>query len=64
MLPGSPLNRFGYDLEFDKNGNLDDMRIDFAAIAAHLMQLEKQARKHGARIRPARRRIQLATTAS
>ncbi len=49
-FPASPLNRFGYDLEFDSNGNLDDLRIDFAAIAAHLLQLEKQARKRGTRI--------------
>ena len=49
-LPASPLNHFGYDLEFDKNGKLDDLRIDFNAIAAHLTQLEKQARKHRARI--------------
>lgn len=49
-LPGSPLNGFGYDLEFDRSGELDDMRIDFAAIAGHLTQLEKQARKPGARI--------------
>lgn len=49
-LPSTPLNRFGYDLEFDKNGKLDDLRIDFNAIAAHLFQMEKQARKRGARI--------------
>lgn len=49
-LPTTPLNRFGYDLEFDKNGRLDDLRIDFNAIAAHLTQLERQARKRGARI--------------
>jgi len=49
-IPGSPMNRFGYDLEFDANGRLDDLRIDFAAIAAHLQRLERQARKRGGRI--------------
>ncbi|MFC0253072.1 penicillin-insensitive murein endopeptidase [Massilia consociata] len=49
-LPASPLNRFGYDLEFDGNGRLDDLRIDFVAIAAHLNQLDKQARQRGTRI--------------
>lgn len=49
-LPRSPLNRFGYDLEFDKQGRLDDLRIDFAAIAAHLHGLDRQARKRGVRI--------------
>ena len=49
-LPASALNRFGYDLEFDKDGRLDDLRIDFAAIAAHLHQLDQQARKRGVRI--------------
>ena len=49
-LPASALNRFGYDLEFDKDGRLDDLRIDFAAIAAHLHQLDQQSRKRGVRI--------------
>lgn len=49
-LPGSVTNRFGYDLEFDSNGRLDGLRIDFDAIADHLYQLEQQARKRGGRI--------------
>jgi len=49
-LPASAQNRFGYDLEFDKDGRLGDLRIDFAAIAAHLHQLDQQARKRGVRI--------------
>lgn len=49
-LPRSPLNRFGYDLEFDRDGRLDELRIDFAAIAAHLHQLDEQARRRGVRI--------------
>lgn len=49
-FPSSAANRFGYDLEFDKAGRLDGYRIDFAAIAAHLRQLDRQARKRGTRI--------------
>jgi penicillin-insensitive murein endopeptidase len=43
-LPTSPLNNFGYGLEFDATGRLDDLRIDFEAIAEHIYQLERAAR--------------------
>jgi penicillin-insensitive murein DD-endopeptidase len=44
-LPTSPLTRYGYDLEFDKNGALnagtaDELRIDFDALAEHIYQLD------------------------
>lgn len=38
-LPTSLANRLGYDLEFDSRGALDDLRIDFEAIAFHLAAL-------------------------
>lgn len=38
-LPSSILNQWGYDLEFDSKGRLDDLEIDFQAIAEHLYQL-------------------------
>jgi len=50
-LPASAANRFGYDLEFDSKGTLGTLRIDFAALAAHLDQLAQQARKHNAPIK-------------
>ena len=50
LLPATPQNRFGYDLEFSTDGKLGDLHIDFNAITAHLAQLEKQARKRGVRI--------------
>lgn len=50
ILPASMANRFGYDLEFDGAGRLGELQIDFAAIAAHLFHLEREARKHGAGI--------------
>jgi penicillin-insensitive murein endopeptidase len=49
-LPTSALNRFGYDLEFDRQGRLDDLTIDFRAVAEHLYQLDRAARARGAGI--------------
>jgi penicillin-insensitive murein endopeptidase len=47
QLPRTAQNHYGYDLEFDDAGKLADLRIDFAAIAAHLAQLDVEARRHG-----------------
>lgn len=49
-LPRSAANRYGYDAEFDSEGRLDGLQIDFVAIAAHLQQLDQHARRHGAGI--------------
>ncbi|MGL6289860.1 MAG: penicillin-insensitive murein endopeptidase [Silanimonas sp.] len=46
-LPLHPFNRYGYDLEFDAEGRLGDLRIDFAAINAHLLALDTAARREG-----------------
>lgn len=46
-LPSSVLNKWGYDLEFDSDGRLDDLRIDFDAIAEHIYQLDVASKKHG-----------------
>ena len=46
-LPASPLNRFGYDIEFDASGRYEDLEIDFTAIAEHLYQLDLAARAQG-----------------
>jgi len=45
-LPTHVLNRWGYDIEFDKRGQYKDLKIDFEALAAHLVLLDKQARAH------------------
>lgn len=50
ILPSTPANRFGYDVEFDADGRSGTLRIDFDALAAHLMHLDDQARRHGAAI--------------
>ncbi len=44
-LPSSIANRFGYDIDFDRDGRFDDYRIDFVALAEHLYQLHKAARR-------------------
>lgn len=46
-LPLSALNRYGYDLEFDAEGRMGDLVIDFDAINAHLLALEAAARAEG-----------------
>jgi penicillin-insensitive murein endopeptidase len=50
-IPANAGNRFGYDLEFDNEGRLGDLRIDFEAIAEHLFQLHAAAKQHGIGIR-------------
>jgi penicillin-insensitive murein endopeptidase len=46
-LPGSVFNRFGYDLEFDGEGRLDDYRIDFDALAQLVLALDRTAKARG-----------------
>ena len=46
-LPTNPLNKFGYAIEFDEKGIYDGMRIDYEAMAAHIVILDKQAKKNG-----------------
>lgn len=49
-LPSSPSNKFGYALEFDDQGRLPGLRIDFDAMAEHLHQISIAARRHGVTI--------------
>lgn len=49
-LPSSVFNKWGYELEFDSSGRLDDLTIDFAAIATHVYELDKAASEHGVEI--------------
>lgn len=44
-LPTSVLNKWGYEHEFNNDGELDDLRIDFEAIAEHIYQLHLAAMK-------------------
>lgn len=40
-------NRWGYGWNFDKKGNSGKMRIDYEAMAAHLVAVKKAAKTHG-----------------
>ena len=44
-LPTNVLNKWGYDLEFDNEGRLDELTIDFNAIAEHIYHLHQEAKE-------------------
>ena len=46
-LPTHPLNKFGYNIEFDSRGNYDDLTIDYVGMAAHIVALHKSAKAKG-----------------
>lgn len=46
QVPISVLHELGYGLEFRKDGTLDDLRIDWRAIGAHLLALEAAGIPH------------------
>lgn len=46
-LPSTPMNKFGYGLEFDEQGRIPGFRIDFDAMAEHLYQISMAAHQHG-----------------
>jgi len=46
-LPTYPWNKFGYSIEFDEGGNYDDLTIDYEALAAHIVALDKAAKSYG-----------------
>jgi len=45
--PASPLNKFGYGLEFDQRGALETNEIDFEVLARHLAALDEASKRHG-----------------
>jgi penicillin-insensitive murein endopeptidase len=51
LMPASIQNKFGYELEFDASGSLDDLQIDFDAMAEHLYQLAEAAKKRHVKIK-------------
>jgi len=46
-LPTHPLNKFGYDIEFDGQGQFEGLTIDYAAMAAHIAALHRAALQSG-----------------
>lgn len=49
-LPMHAFNRWGYDIEFSTQGRYDDYRIDYEAMALHLLVLKQVADRHGVKI--------------
>jgi len=49
-LPIGPWNKFGYSIEFDARGRWNGYQVDFETLALHLLALESEARRRGARI--------------
>lgn len=49
-IQASVLNRLGYDITFDNQGRRGRLRIDFEAMAKHLLALDEAARAQGIRI--------------
>ena len=50
-LPTHAMNKWGYGVEFDATGRVDDLSIDFHAIAEHLFALHRAALARDADIR-------------
>lgn len=46
-LPTHALNKFGYNIEFDKHGKYKNFIIDYEAMAAHIAFLHKNAKSLG-----------------
>ena len=46
-LPTHPFNKFGYNIEIDPEGNYGDLKVDYAALAAHIVELDKEAKRKG-----------------
>lgn len=46
-LPTHYFNKLGYSIEFDKNGKYDEYKIDYEALAAHIVSLHKAAVAQG-----------------
>jgi penicillin-insensitive murein endopeptidase len=49
-LPTNTFNKFGYNIEFSQQGQYDDYRIDYDAMALHLLTLKQVADRHGVKV--------------
>lgn len=46
-LPTNPINRYGYNIEFDTKSRYKDYTIDYDALGAHIVALHKMALQNG-----------------
>lgn len=51
LLPTGMFNKYGYGIEFDKQGRYKDLRIDFSGINDHLSALARAAERRGVKIK-------------
>ena len=49
-LPTHYFNKLGYAIEFDKSGRYEEYKIDYEALAAHIVSLHKMAIERGVNI--------------
>lgn len=47
LMPTAPWNKFGYSLEFDRDGRGEGLTIDFDSLAELLVEVYRQAGLHG-----------------
>ncbi len=45
-LPTTPLNKYGYNIEFDRKGKYKNFQLDFETLGAHIVALHKAALAH------------------
>jgi penicillin-insensitive murein endopeptidase len=50
-MPTHAFNRYGYDMEFDRQGRAENLRIDFDALGALILALEQAAHEEGIAVR-------------
>lgn len=50
-LPTTAFNKYGYGIEFDAKGRYRDYRIDYEALAVHIVALDKAAKSHSLSLR-------------
>ncbi|MCP4323563.1 MAG: replication initiation protein [Alteromonadales bacterium] len=46
-LPTNLFNKFGYNIEFNASGKFEEYTIDYDALAAHIVELDKESKKQG-----------------
>ena len=51
IIKTGPTNRYGYDVEFDSNGKGAQGTIDFKALGLLIVELDRQAKKKGGKVR-------------
>lgn len=49
-LPTNAFNKYGYAIEFNAQGRYEDYRIDYEALAAHIVALHQVAKRHDVQI--------------